>query len=329
MQISRRNFTAAAASAATLSLLPRHAFAQQLLPTLKVLVGYPAGGTTDATARRLAEGLRGSYAQATLVENKPGASGRIVLSELNRLPPDGGAMVVAPEAIVTLIPHVEPNIASVRLPDLVPVTSVGVLRIGLAVGPMVPANVKTVRDFLNWAKANPTQANYATPGLNSPQRFLMAALSRDTGVEFNHVPYKGSAPGVNDMIGGQIAAMVSPIGDSLPHLGTGRARLLGIFSEKRSSFVPDVPTLQEQGFNSISGDETFGVLMAKGTPMEAANRLARAIATIVALPDTAAAFSKIGLEPLAMMPVDYARVLEQNNARWGERVKASGFKPES
>ncbi|MCC2674312.1 MAG: Uncharacterized protein K0R58_1259 [Ramlibacter sp.] len=328
MQMNRRDFSAALASIASLAAWPGSASAQELIQTLRIYVGYPPGGTTDAAARRMADGLRGIYAQNALVDNRPGAAGRIALGELRKASADGSVMVIQPEAVLTLVPIVDPKNATFRVADVAPVSSCAVLRHALAVGPMVPASVKTVKDFLAWAKANPSLANYGTPGSNTPQRFLIAELSRDTGVTLNHIPYKGSAPGVTDMIGGQVAAMCSPIGDSLPHVAGGRLRVLAIASNRRSTLAPDVPTFAEQGFPKLVADETSGAVMPKGTPPEVLQRAAKAIAAVVAQPETAQVLSRLGLEPISATPEQYTRTLNENFARWEDRVKASGFKPE-
>jgi tripartite-type tricarboxylate transporter receptor subunit TctC len=328
MDVNRRSFGAVLASLTALSALPLPSHAQSAIRILRILVGYPAGGTTDAAARRLGEGLRDSYAQNVIVDNRPGAAGRIALTELSRAPADGSVMVVQPEAVLTLVPHVDPKNSPFRLSDVAPVSSCAVLRHALAIGPLVPAKVRTVRDFLDWAKANPSLANYGSPGSNTPQRFLMSSLSRDTGVALNHIPYKGSAPGIIDLIGGQVAAMCSPVGDSLPYLKDGKLRLLAVASENRSTLAPDTPTFQEQGFPGMMADETSGAVMPKGTPHEVLARAARAIAGAVRAPELVQAFARVGLEPSSMAPAEYSRVLDQNFVRWGEMVKASGFKPE-
>jgi len=328
MQINRRDFTAALASFAALAGWSGTASAQELIPMLRILVGYPPGGTTDAAARRYADGLRGSYAQTTLVDNRPGAGGRIALAEMRRAPPDGSVVVIQPEAVLTLVPLVDPKNATFRLADVTPISPCAVVRHALAVGPMVPTSVKSVKDFLEWAKANPNIANYGSPGANTPQRFLIEELVRETGVGLNHIPYKGSAPGVTDLLGGQVAAMCSPIGDSLPYLKDGRLRVLALASERRSTLAPEVPTFAEQGFPTLVADETSGAVMHKDTPPAVAQRLAKAMAVIAAQPETAQILGRLGLEPTSATPEQYSRQLNANFARWEERVKASGFKPE-
>jgi tripartite-type tricarboxylate transporter receptor subunit TctC len=200
------------------------------------------------------------------------------------------------------------------------------VRQAFAVGPQVPASVKTLKDFFDWAKAHPQLANCGSPGPNSPQGILLNILSKQINVPLNHVPYKGSAPGIVDLLGGQIAGMLSPVGDYLPHLKEGRLRLLGMASAKRSIFAPDTQTFQELGFPDMTIDDTCGIVMAKNTPAEIQNRVATAIAAVIATPETAQAFAQMGLEPISSTPAEYTRTVNQNAARWIERIKASGVK---
>lgn len=327
--MNRRDFCGTAAALSVYFSLPRVAHAQGQIDQLRIFVGFPAGGTNDAIARHLAEGMRPRYARATIVENKPGLASRFALNAMKRYPSDGSSMVVMPETVVTLIPHVDPSPSTPTLADVVPVTPCAVLRQGFAVGPVVPASVKTMRDFLAWAKANPTLANYGTPGPNSPQRFLMQELLREAGITLNHIPYKGSMPGIVDLLGGQIATFVSPIGDSMSHIKEGRLRLLGVASRNRSKLLPGVPTLAEQGFTDKDADDFSAVVMAKGTPPEIVEAAAKTINQVLAQPTVVQALASLGLEPHTSTPVEYAQLLRENHKLWGERVKASGFKPEA
>lgn len=329
--MNRRDFGGAAAALSMYFSLPGmvHAQGKGQIDQLRIFVGFPAGGTNDAIARHLAEGVRSGYARSTMVENRPGTASRFALSAMKRSPADGSSMVVMPETVVTLMPHVDPYPGTYTPTDLAPVSPCAVLRQGFAVGPLVPASVKTMRDFLEWAKANPKLANYGTPGPNSPQRFLMQQLLRQAGVELNHVPYKGSMPGIIDLLGGQIATFVSPIGDSIPHIKEGRLRLLGLASRSRSILLPEVPTLAEQGYADMIGDEYAAVVMAKGTSPEIVESAAKAVKQAITQPKVVQALASLGMEPYTSTPDEYARLLLDNYKIWKSRVEASGFKPET
>lgn len=328
MTLHRRGFTRCMTALAALALTSGAALAQSSpYPMARIVVGYPPGGFTDATARLIADGLQPGYAQATMVENRPGAAGRLALTELQRRPADGSNMLFQIESVLTLVPLVDAT-ATVTLAELAPVTPVAAIRHAFAVGPLVPAEVRTLDDFLAWAKANPSLANYGSPGANTSNRLLIETLSQASGVKLNHIPYKGSSQGVIDLLGGQIAAMSSPIGDYLPHLRDGRVRVLGLASASRSKLAPDIPTFAELGYPQVVADETAGMFMLKDTPPADLQRAALAIQEIVQRPATAEALARIGLEPLTGTPADYARHLHDNVDVWRERVKASGFKAE-
>jgi tripartite-type tricarboxylate transporter receptor subunit TctC len=329
MTLNRRLFIAGAAGSglATLGWTP---LAQaQALDSAKVLCGYPAGGTTDAVSRRIAEKLQsGGYAKVALVDNKAGASGRIAIEELKRSPTDGSVMLLTPASAISLFPHVYTKL-TYGMEDVTPVSTACRIAFGFGVGPAVPASVKTLRDFLAWAKANPAQANYASPGAGSPPHFIGALLGKEAGVDLRHVPYRGSAPGVQDLLGGQVSSMTSPIGDYLAYLKEGKLRLLATSGATRSRFAPDVPTYAEQGFKSLVVNEYYQVFLPGKASPEVTRRAADAVRAAVMSPDVVEAFAKLGLESAASTPAELAQMIKTENAQWGPVVKAVGFTPEN
>jgi tripartite-type tricarboxylate transporter receptor subunit TctC len=295
--------------------------------TTRLLVGFPAGGKVDATARRLADKLRGAYAKTALVENKPGAGGRIAAEELKRSAADGSTMLVTPAAMITLYPHLYSKLLYTP-DDVAPVAGVATVAFALGVGPAVPDSVKNVKDFLAWAKANPTKANYGSPGAGSPPHMLGALLGKEGGVELSHVPYRGSAPGIQDLLGGQVTAFTSPVGDYLPHVKTGKLRVLATSGPTRSRFLPDVPTYTEQGFKALEQVEWYGVFMPAKTPQALVDRASASIKEFLAAPEVAEAFAPFGLEPTYQSPAELGRAVKTENAAWGPIVKRVGFTPE-
>ncbi|WP_298234954.1 Bug family tripartite tricarboxylate transporter substrate binding protein [uncultured Azohydromonas sp.] len=335
MTLARRQFLAATGGAfATSGLftglagLPRPASAQALVEQTRVLCGFPAGGTTDAVSRRVAEKLRGSFARMALVENKPGVGGRLAVEELKRSAPDGSTMLMTPAAMITLYPHIYRSI-NYGIEDVTPVCTGAIVQFALAVGPAVPESVKTLQDFLAWCKANPGKAMYGTPGAGSPNHLVAALLSKESGVDLNHVPYRGSAPGVTDLVGGQIPAMSSPIGDHLPHLKSGKVRVLATSGAQRSRFLPNVPTYAEQGFKSLTMQEWYGFFLPPKTPADIVNRAAAAIKAGVSTQDTIDAFAQLGLEASANTPAELQKMVREEHAAWGPIVKKVGFTPEA
>ena len=321
---NRRTFIATTAASAA---WPGLAFAQAL-ENARVICGFPAGGTTDAVSRRVADKLRGSYAKATLVENKPGAGGRLGVEELKRSAPDGSTLLLTPAAMITLYPHIYRSL-SYGIDDVTPVCTGGTVAFGLGVGPAVPASVKNVADFLQWAKANPAQASYGSPGAGSPPHFVAALLGKVSGIDLNHVPYRGSAPGIQDLLGGQVPAFSSPIGDYLPHLKSGKLRLLATSGATRSRFTPDVATYAEQGLRDLTMSEWYGFFLpAKASP-EVVTALANAIRAAVNAPDTMEAFAQFGIEAGANTPAELLKAVRDEHAGWAPIVKRVGFTPEA
>jgi tripartite-type tricarboxylate transporter receptor subunit TctC len=324
--MQRRQLIQAAASATALgALAPLSAFAQAL-DQVKIFYGFPAGSAGDSVARRVAEKLAGTpYSRlAGFVENKPGAGGRIAIETLKNSPTDGSVLALAPVSALAVYPYIYPNLAY-KLDDVTQVSIGAIMFHGLAVGPAVPAEVKTLKDFLAWAKANPTQANYGTPGAGSMPHLLGALLGLRAGVELKQVPYRGTVPSITDLVGGQIAAAVNPSGDYLQHIKTGKVRVLATSGRKRSPYLPDVPTFTELGYPDVTSEEWFGFYAPAKTP---AATIATANAAITAaLKDKTVidALAIVGLVARGSTPQEMAADQKAEYDRWGPLVKQIGF----
>lgn len=242
-------------------------------------VWFSSGGTADTTSRRVGDKLAGStYSRnAAMVENKTGAGGRIAIEAVKNANPDGSTLLLSAYSMLLIYPHIYRSLSYDTFKDFAPVSIASVLSHGLAVGPMVPASVKNVKDFLAWCKANPDRANYGSPAAGSTPHFLGALLSLESGVAMQHVAYRGSVPGVTDVIAGQISAMFTPHGDFLANHRAGKLRILATSGKQRSLFVPDIPTFAEQGFSGLTVEEWFGFFAPAKTP---ANVIATANAAI-------------------------------------------------
>ena len=301
------------------------------LGQLKIINGFPAGGTADATSRRVGDKLAGSAfsKNAAVVENKTGAAGRIAIDTVKNGPADGSSLLLTPYSMMAVYPHIYKTLSYDPFKDFAPVCMASSMSHGLAVGPMVPATVKTVKDFVAWCKANPLAANYGSPAAGSTPHFLGALLSLDTGVAMQHVAYRGSVPGVTDMIGGQLAAMFTPHGDFLANHRAGKIRILATSGAKRSPFVPEVATFAEQGFANLTAEEWFGFFAPAKTPatvVSAANAAINAAIKDKALIDS---WATQGLVPLGGSPEDMAKDLKRQFDFWGPIVKRIGFTAES
>lgn len=308
---------------AALAALPLAARAQGQPP--RILVGFPAGGSVDTTARRFAEFARGKLADTLLVEQKVGAGGRIAIGALKDAAPDGQVLLISPSSMFTIYPHAYRKLAYNPATDVAAVAPLALSTCGFGVGPMVPATVKTLQQFADWAKANPDKAAYASPAAGAMPHFLGNQFERAAGLKLTHAAYRGAAPGMQDLMGGQIASGCFSIGDFLPHLASGRVRLLGVTDRQRSRFAPDAPTFEEQGFKGIVGVESYGLFVPARTPQAVVDKLADIARAAVREPAVVEALAKLGFEPLSLAPADYARRLAAEREYWGPVVKASGF----
>jgi tripartite-type tricarboxylate transporter receptor subunit TctC len=327
MTLTRRQSLMLAAAGVA---LPWRAWAQAFEQP-KFLYGFPAGSSGDIACRRVAERVGGTaYAKnAAIVDNKPGAGGRIALDTLKSSPADGSVLALSPFSATAIYPHVYKKLSYDPVADFVPVSIAAVMHHGLAVGPVVPASVTDVKGFIAWAKANPDKANYGSPAAGSTPHFLGALLGLSQNVDLKHIPYRGSVPGITDVVGGQIAAMFTPAGDFLPNHRAGKLRLLATSGKARLPFAQDVPTFAEQGFADLTTEEWFGFYAPARTP---AAVVASANAAINAgLKDKALVegLAVVGLLARGSTPDEMARSQRAEFERWGPLVKRIGFTADS
>ncbi|AVS69444.1 hypothetical protein C8247_02615 [Paracidovorax avenae] len=294
----------------------------------RILVGFPAGGSVDVVARRLAESWRARSGTTVVVESRSGAGGRIALTALKDAPPDGLTMVLSPSSMLTIYPHVYKRLQYRPATDFIAVAPVALSTCGFMVGPKVPDSVKTLKQFAEWAKGRPEPEGYASPAAGAMPHFLGNQFARAAGIALTHVPYRGAAPGLQDLMGGQVASGCFSVGDCLPHVPTGRVRVLAVSDKQRSRFLPDVRTFAEQGFAGIQGVESYGLYLPARAPAAVAERWAEAARQAVGEPAVVEALAKLGFEPASGTPEEYARQLAQERDRWAPVVAASGFSSE-
>jgi tripartite-type tricarboxylate transporter receptor subunit TctC len=303
-------------------------WAETTSKTVRIIVPFPAGGGTDVLARIVADKLRGNYAPAAIVENRVGASGRTGVEAVKNAEPDGTTLLFTPDFLMTVYPHSFKKLSYDPLKDFVPVALVARSGLALAAGPALPLEIKTVRDYVGWAKTNPKNAFYATTSAGGTPHFVGVMLARDSGVALSPVHYKGGAPALQDLMGGQIPVSINPVSELLPQLQGGKIRALAVTSGERSKFLPDVPTMKESGFPEIVLAPWLGFFAPAKTPPDVVKRLANGIADATAFGDTQRSFLKMGMDAVAMTQVGFAGVLKSDLERWGPIVKASGFTAE-
>lgn len=325
--ITRRHFVTGSTSlACALMGLAPPARAQVIARTARMLVGFPAGGSSDVVARLLVEQIK-DYASSMIVDNRPGAGGRTALDALKAGVADGSVLALTPGDQITLFPHVYNKLGYDPIRDFAPVTTVCTVQFLLTIGPLVPVQVTTLADFVEWCRANPKLATYGTPGTGSRPHFLGAALSRAGGFEFAHVPYKGGAPAIQDVLGGQIAAAINVISNALPHVQSGSLRALATTAPYRSSLLPQVPTMRELGYPACEAVEWFGVLMPAATSPTIVTALNSTIGHALKSDAIISGLAKQSFDLAGSTPGEFAQLIKSDTDRWGEIVKSSGFKP--
>lgn len=299
------------------------ALAQDQRP-LRMLVGYPAGGTADLAARLIGDKLRETLKQTVIIENKPGAGGRVAMDYARTQPADGSTLVVANSAVMTIAPLVYRKLNYDIQRDFVPVAQVANFQLALAIGPGTPA--RTLPEYIAWLKTNPDRNNaYASPALGSIPHFFGLLFGKRVGVDMLHVPFNGSAPLMNALVGAQVPASVDTLADLAEMHRAGKIRVLASSGTQRSAALPEVPTFTELGYKDIEGLGRYGILAPTGTPKAALDKLNAAIEQAVQSSDLRERFLKLGLEPQTGTAAAFAKVLATDNAQWAPVVKASGY----
>lgn len=273
--------------------------------TIRIVVGFAPGGSTDVMARILAQSIGESLGQTVIIENKPGASGNIAASEVIRAAPDGYSFLIAPTSVETANPSL---FKSTILPsrDLAPVGGVGKTQMYLVAKPQIEA--KDARELVALAKERPGKLSYASAGPGTPPHLACELFKQATGTYITHVPYRGAAPALQDVLAGQADFVCDP-GISFPHIRTGKVKLLGVVSAKRSPFFPDVPTVGEQGFAGADLDIWFGMWAPNGTPADVMARMNRELSKALALPATKARYADLGAEPAPLTAAEFKTLL--------------------
>lgn len=294
--------------------------------TSRMLVGFSGGGAIDVIARMLVEGMK-DHTHSFIVENRPGAGGRLALGALKGGPADGTMMILTPASSVAVFPHVYKSVGYDAFKDFTPVTTVCSFPFLVTVGPMAPADVRTLADFVKWCAANPKLATYGTAAAGSMLHFTGVTLAKEGRFEFLHLPYGGPG-GIQDLIAGRIAATIYPIGTALPYAQSGAIRTLATTGAQRSPRLPDVQTVREAGFPALEANEWFGIFLPANAPSETVNRLSEAIHTAINTDVFRTALAKLAMDPAAGTPTEFEQLIKSDFDRWGPIVRNSGFTPQ-
>ncbi len=312
-----------AATVAGTTALP--AAAQPGFPTkpLTLVVPFAPGGPTDAMARVIANALKPSLGQPTLVDNKPGAGGNIGAEFVARAEADGHTMLFGTSGPLAINVSLFSKIAYDPSKSFAPVIQVGHLPNVLVVNNAVPA--KNAKELIAYAKAHPGQLSFASSGNGASSHLAGVMFNQRAGTDIQHIPYKGTGPALNDLLGGQVTMSFTDVLTALPHIKAGKLRVLGVTSAARSQALPDVPTLQEQGLPDFDVSVFFGIVVAAGTPQAVVTQLNAAVAAVLQQPDVRQGLAQQGLEPPpATTPAQLAVTMRREQAKWRDVIKASG-----
>lgn len=304
-----------------LLLVATAASAQQA--TIKILVGFPPGGAVDVVARTFADQLRQLSGATVIVDNRQGAAGKIAIDTLLAAPADGNTLAVIPASVLALTPQVVKSAKYDSVRDFTPVGSIAEYGFGFAAG--TASKATTFAAYREWAKANPKNSSYATPGLGTPQHFLGAQLEKTAGIDLTHVPYRGGAASVTDVLGGQVPLLITTEQVLVPYEGQGKLHTLFITSARRNPKMPNVPTAREVGLPQLESTDWFGLFAKAGTPPAKVAELRALLAKVIVDPKYVEAMRNAGYPIPASQPHDFPTLLNAERAAWTERVKASGF----
>lgn len=327
LAVSRRRLLQGAAGSVALAGWP--AAMAQALDTVRLVTGFAPGGTSDTICRRVASKLAPGYGKTVVVENRTGAGGQIAAQALRGQPADGTLILQTPMSVFGIYPHIYRKLPYDPVADFTPVSLGAVFDFGFAVGPMVPASVRNIEEFLAWCKANPTLANYGSPAAGSLPHFVPTLFAKARGVDVKHVPYRGTQPAILEMVGGQIAAVSGPVGEFTQQVAAGKCRLLATTGAARNRFAPTVPTLAEQGFKDMVFNEWFGFFLPAKAPADVVQRLNAALRVALADRETIDALALMGLEAQSGSPAELTAMLKSDTDRWGPLVKQVGFTADS
>jgi tripartite-type tricarboxylate transporter receptor subunit TctC len=300
----------------------------QTYPTkpVRMVVGFPPGGSTDIMARLIQPGLIESFKQQFLIDNRPGANSNIAAELVARAPADGHTLLVVSASFSTNV-SLYPKMGYHPLRDFAPITRIAAVHNVLVVHPSLPAN--SVKSFIALAKARPGQLVFASSGSGSTSHLAAELLTMAVGgLDTVHVPYKGVAPALVDLISGQTQALVSTLPSAMPHIKSGRMRALAVASSARARSLPDVPTFQESGFPGFEASAWNAVLAPAGTPEEIVRSLNAVIVKHVKSTDISEKLAAQGAEPVADSPASFAKYLQAEVEKWAKVVQVSSAKLE-
>jgi tripartite-type tricarboxylate transporter receptor subunit TctC len=291
---------------------------------VRLVAPFPPGGVADILARLIGQNLTASLGQSIVVENRPGAGGTIGTEAVAKAPGDGYTLLLGSVAMLSIAPSVYPALGYDPVADFVPVATLAMVPVVLVVGKAVPA--RSVRELIALARAEPDRLTFGSSGNGAIPHLAAALFMSLTGTRLVHVPYRGTAQALNDIVAGQITMIFDNLPSSLPHIRAGNLIALGSATAARLPSLPDLPTIAEAGVPDFEVAGWFGVLAPAGTPAGAVARLRAGIAGALADPDFRARLASQGAEPLAMTPDAFAAMIKSDREKWAAVVKANNIR---
>jgi tripartite-type tricarboxylate transporter receptor subunit TctC len=293
---------------------------------VRFIAPFPPGGSTDLLARLVAQKLTEAWGQQVIVENRGGAAGTIGVELAARAAPDGYTIVMGHVGTFGVNPTLYPKLSYDAVRDFAPITVLATVPNGMAVHPSLP--VKSARDFVALAKARPGQLLYASGGNGSASHLAGEYFRLLAKIDMVHVPYKGTGPAMIDLIAGQTSMTITGMTALMPHVKSGRLKLLGVATTKRLAIMPELPTINESGVPGYDANQWYGVLTQAAVPRDIVMKLNAEIVKVLARPDVKTRLAADGAEPVANTPEQFAAHIKSEIARWAPVVKASGAKPD-
>ena len=305
------------------------AFAQTAAATypnkpVRLVHGFPAGGPADIFSRTIAQKLTEVLGQQVIVDSRPGAGGIIATEHVAKAPADGYTAYLASSAVLALHANLYDKLPYDLNRDFAPVTLAVAVPELLVVHPSLPA--KTTKEFVALAKANPKQLIYGSTGSGNMPHLAMESFKIAARVDILHVPYKGAAPAVTDLLGGHVHATILDVPALLPHVKAGKMRALAIATGKRSPALPDVPTMAEAGYPSVNADNWYGIIVAAATPKDVVSKLHASLISALQAPETKQRLESQGANAMSSSPQELAAYMRNETIKWGKIIKAAGIK---
>lgn len=322
--MSRRCILLAFAAAFLPPSLPAQAAEPYPSKPIRIVVPFAAGGSTDILARNIAQRLNESMRSPVIVDNRPGGAGVVGADHVAKSAADGYTLLMGTNTTHAVAPHLYSKLPYNPLRDFIPISEVAYNPQFLDVHPSIPA--RSVKELIALARARPGELNFGTAGQGTTAHMAMELFRSMAKIDMVHVPYKGTGPAMNDLLGGHLSPMFDVVLTTLPHMKAGRIRVLGVSSLQRVEVAPEVPTIAESGLPGYEALVWFGLFVPAGTPSDIVARLSSEVATIVRHPKLTEAFRLQGLTPVGSTSADFAIRVRKEHERWGKVIREAGIR---